>query len=182
MADPLSIASGIVAVLQLASSVVQYLNAVKDASDDRHRLIAEIGSITGFLYLLKDSVDSSQQAIAPSNTLRSLCIPGGPLDLFRDALNELISKLWPACGGLRKAGKALLWPFQKSEVNSILYRIERQKTMFGLALQNDNNQLTRVMAEDLSGMREKLESVQSSIESIESYRAGERSVFCKLLS
>ena len=67
MADPLSITSGILAVLQLASRVVQYLNAVREASNDKQRLVAEIGSVTGFLYLLKDSVTAK----GPSATLVS---------------------------------------------------------------------------------------------------------------
>ena len=75
--DPLSITSGIIAVLQLASSVVSYLSAVKDASDDRQRLIAEIGSITGFLYILKDASNNS------SDALNSLCVANGPLDMFK---------------------------------------------------------------------------------------------------
>ncbi|KAL8792011.1 MAG: hypothetical protein Q9195_005352 [Heterodermia aff. obscurata] len=160
--DPLSITSGIIAVLQLASSVVSYLGAVKDASDDRQRLIAEIGSITGFLYLLKEESKES------SDTLNSLCVANGPLDMFKSALNELASKLRPADGGLKKAGKSLLWPFHKSEVNNLLHRIERLKGMFILALQNDNTQLTRRMVEDIGGMRESLTYVHDTIKQIES--------------
>ena len=172
MADPFSITSGIIAVLQLASSVVQYLNAVKDASHERQRLIAEIGCITGFLYLLKDSAEASKQFSSTNSALNPLFTLNGPLDLFKDALNELRSKLCPTNGGLRKAGKAFLWPFQKSEINSILCRIERQKTVFGLALQNDNNGVTRLMAEKLECIRDDLTSVYTAVRYIESHEIG----------
>ena len=164
--DPLSITSSIVAVLQLASSVVSYIGAVKDASDDRQRLIAEIGSITGFLFFLKEEPNNSSDA---SN---SLCVANGPLDMYKSTLSELSSKLRPASGGLRKAGKSLLWPFQKSEVNNLLLRIERLKGMFILALQNDNTQLTHRMAEEMGDMRQSLTYVHDTIKQIESNTMG----------
>ena len=172
--DPLSITSGIVAVLQLASSVVSYLGAVKDASDDRQRLIAEIGSITGFLFVLKEGSRDS------SDALKSLCVKNGPLDMFKGALNELASKLRPADGGLKRAGKSLLWPFQKSEVNNLLHRIERLKGLFVLALQNDNTQLTRRMAEDMGGMRQSLAYVHDTIMQIESNTLGKHPKYLNL--
>ena len=164
--DPLSITSGVIAVLQLASSVVSYLSAVKDASDDRQRLIAEIGSITGLLFLLKEQSSDS------SDALNSLCVTNGPLDMFKGALSELATKLRPADGGLKRAGKSLLWPFQKSEVNNLLHRIERLKGMFILALQKDNTQLTRRMVEDFGGVRESLTYVHDTMKQIESDTIG----------
>ena len=190
MADPLSITSGLVAILQLASTVVQYLNAVIDASDERQQLILELGmrfeissrwnanvgytlgSITGFLYLLKESADTSSQSDLPSAALNSLCSPHGPLFQLKEALQELAAKLRPANGKLKKAGKALRWPFQKSEVHSILSRIERQKTMFGLALQNDNNEVSRLMAEDIGNIREGLTSIHKTVANLESHTIG----------
>ena len=172
MADPLSVTSGIIAILQLASSVVQYLKIVRDASDERQKLITEIGSVTGFLYLLNDSVDGPYRANAQSTTYRSLYLANGPLDQFKASLNELAAKLRPAHGGHRRTGKALLWPFQKSEISDILYRIERQKTMIGLAWQNDNNELTRLMTEDLDGIREDLTSVHAAVRNMESIAVG----------
>lgn len=172
MADPLSVSAGIVAILQLASSVVQYLNAVRDASHERQKLVTEIGSVTGFLYLLNDSVDTPYRTDTHSATHNSLCIANGPLDQFKDALNELAAELRPVHGGIRRTGKALLWPFQKGEINGILHKIERQKTMIGLALQNNNNEVTRLMAQDLNGVREDLTSVHTVVRNMESIAVG----------
>lgn len=166
--DPLSITASIAAILQLASSVVSYLTSVKDASDDRRRLIAELGSITGLLYLLRDSANNSITA------LRSLSTPDGPLKQLTDSLNELASKLRPASMGPSKAGRSLLWPFHKSEINSILARIERFKTLLCLALQNDNNQLNHQMAIDLGGMRASLGYVQDTIKEMGQSAAGKQ--------
>ena len=69
--------------------------------------------------------------------MKSLNVPTGPLEQFKIALEHLASKLAPV-DGLRKVGKALAWPFQKTEIQDILNMIERQKSLFNLALQNDH--------------------------------------------
>jgi hypothetical protein len=137
MADPLSISASIIAVIQLSGTVIEYLNGVKAASEDRQRLLNEVTSISGFLYFLKDRAEQSQQGNSWSSTLKSLNGPKGPLEQFKIALERLTSKLAPVVG-LRKAGKAITWPFQKEEIKELLATIERQKSLFSLALQNDH--------------------------------------------
>ena len=137
MGDPLSISASIVATLQLAGTVVQYLNDVRGAPDDRRRLLGEISSTIGVLYTLKDQAERTQWGNPWSNTMRSLNQPAGPLEQFETALEQLVCKLSPV-EGLKKVGKAFSWPFQKGEIKTILNSIERQKTLFILALQNDS--------------------------------------------
>ena len=137
MADPLSISASIIAVLQLSGTVIQYLNNVKGASEDRQRLLNEVTSISGLLYFLKDRATQSQYGGSWSMTLASLNTPKGPLEQFKSALERLTLKLAPV-EGWRKAGKALTWPFQKEEIKEILSTIERHKSLFNLALQNDH--------------------------------------------
>lgn len=137
MADPLSIASGITALLQLTGNIIQYLNQVRGASEDCRRVIMEITSVSGFLYMLKDSAERFQSGNSSSTAIASLAVPNGPFDQFKAALEQVASKVVPA-EGLKKAGRALAWPFHHGEIREILSRIERQKSMFALALQNDN--------------------------------------------
>jgi hypothetical protein len=137
MADPLSISASIIAVIQLSGTVIEYLNGVKAASEDRQRLLNEVASISGFLHILKDRAEQSQQGNSWSSTLKSLDGPKGPLAQFKIALERLTSKLAPVVG-LRKAGKAITWPFQKEEIKELLATIERLKSLFSLALQNDH--------------------------------------------
>lgn len=135
MAEPIGIAGSIVAVLQLSDKVVRYLGDIKDSSKDRQRLLIEIHSVTGLLYMLKERLER-----AGSETLsmiHSLNAPEGPVTQFRQALEELVPKLLPA-EGWRKVGETLSWPFKKEEIIAILGRIERQKSLFSLALQNDH--------------------------------------------
>lgn len=137
MTDPLSISASIIAVLQLSGTVIEYLNDVKGASEDRYRLLNEVTSISGLLYFLKDRATQSQYGDSWSTTLASLNTPKGPLEQFKSALERLTLKLAPV-EGWRKGGKALAWPFRKEEIKEILSAIERHKSLFSLALQNDH--------------------------------------------
>lgn len=136
MADPLSITASIIAVLKLSTTAVQYLNDVKDAPPERQRIMIEIGTVSGFLYMLKDKADEMQPDDIHALALRSLNVPGGPLEQFKSALERLVSKLTPA-RGLKRVSKALTWTLDKAHVNNILAGLERQKTLFLLAMQND---------------------------------------------
>ena len=95
MADPLSISSSIITILQLAGNVVSYINDSRGASEDRRRLLAEISSVSGFLYLLKDSAERTQWDDVALSTMGSLSVHDGPLNQFEAALKELARKLVP---------------------------------------------------------------------------------------
>ena len=137
MADPLCISASIIAVLQLTSTVVQYINDVKDASEERLRIRDEISSTSFLLYMLKDRIQQARSGELWLSSVQSLDVPNGPLDQFRRALEQLASRLAPS-KGLRKIRKALVWPFQREEIKEILSTIERQKLLFDLTLQNDH--------------------------------------------
>jgi hypothetical protein len=137
MADPLSISASITALLDLTGKVIQYINRVRGAAADRQRILKEITSASGLLYRLQEYGEQAIRGDSWSLTLQSLNVRDGPLEQFKTALEKLISKLAPA-EGLKKIGKASTWPFQEKEVKDILNTIERQKSLFSLALQNDH--------------------------------------------
>ncbi len=135
--DPLSVSASIITVLQLIGTVIQYLNTVKGALNDRQRILLELCAVNETLYILKEQASQAQQGDIWSSTLLSLNKPNGPIVQFKTALERLEKKLAPA-EGLRKVGKAIAWPFQKEDIKEILNVIERQKTLFNLARQNDH--------------------------------------------
>ena len=137
MGDPLSISASIIAVLQLAGTVVQYFNVVKAASQDRQRILDELIGVSGALYLLKARIEQSQWYSSGTLTVESLDGPTGPLDQCQIALERLAAKLAPG-HGIQKLGKKIAWPFQKAEINEILDVIERQKSLFIMALNHDH--------------------------------------------
>lgn len=133
--DPISVSASIIAILQLTATVIKYLNEVKSVSEDRQMLMTEITNTTGFLYLLKSSAEDSQ---VDSTTLHALSLLNASdgLNQFKSSLEELALILRPG-RGVQKAAKSLAWPFLKGQIKEILVKIERQKSLFGLALQND---------------------------------------------
>jgi hypothetical protein len=137
MADPLSISASITALLQLTSNVVQYINSVKDASKERFRIRDEISSASFLLYMLNDRIQQAHSGKLWLSTVQSLDMPKGPLKQFKGALEQLASRLEPS-KGVKKVGRALTWPFKTEEIKEILSTIERQKSLFDLALQNDH--------------------------------------------
>jgi hypothetical protein len=140
MADPLGITASIIAVLQLTSVVAQYLKDVKGGSGDRLRLREEIRSTVALLEILKDRVEDEDEDTdmdAWRTSVQQLAISDGPLDQFKRSLERLIKKLVPG-GKLEQFKKGLTWPFDKNDVEEILRGIERQKSLFSLALENDH--------------------------------------------
>ena len=136
--DPLSITASITALLQLTSTVIQYVNGVRGAAQDRGRIVSELAGVNSILLILQDEADRDEQDDQWSSTFESLNRPEGPLEQFRKALERLSSKLAPPATGLKKVGKAISWPFQKEEIKEILSSIERQKALLNLARQNDH--------------------------------------------
>ncbi|KAI9767661.1 MAG: hypothetical protein M1840_005532 [Geoglossum simile] len=145
MADPLSISASIIALLQLSATVIKYLSDVKDAPDDIKKLRAEVISTAGLLYTLKALSEAGEAWLT---TIQSLNTPSGPLEQIRLSLERLAGKLRPAPG----LKKILGWPFQKGEVKDTVCVIERQKALFGLALQNDHLQLSKAIKADIAEM------------------------------
>jgi uncharacterized phage infection (PIP) family protein YhgE len=129
--DPLSISASIAALLQLSAKVIKYLSDLENARDDLERLRDEVISAVGLLSTLKVLAATEDSWLV---TVQSLNGRNGPFEQFRSSLERLAEKL-PQVVGLKRV---LALPFQKSEINDILCAIERQKTLFSLALQNDH--------------------------------------------
>jgi hypothetical protein len=62
---------------------------------------------------------------------------GGPLDQYRQALQNLLEKVNPS-SKMRKVATIFLWTFVKDEVARILVRVERLKSLVSIALEMDH--------------------------------------------
>lgn len=141
MSDPLSIAASVIALLQLTATATQYLKDVKHGSADRLRLRDELRSTACLLEMLKDRVEDADDASETEETLkpgsiRALAEPDGPLSLFGQILQEIITKLEPQAS-LRRLAKPFTWPFDKKDISEMLNSLERLKSHFSLIMQND---------------------------------------------
>lgn len=136
MAELVGIVGSIVAVLQLTGTIVKYVNDVRDCSTDCDRLLSELGGAASSLQSFQGLLENPNLAHIWLASSRSLALPGGPLEQYRLALEKLATDLKPVTGW-KKAGRSVVWPFRKKEMADVLRVIERQKTLFVLALQND---------------------------------------------
>jgi hypothetical protein len=136
MAEAVGVAASIITVIQLTTTVLQYIHSVKNASEEQTRIRNEISSAGFLLHMLKDRAENARSEETLS-IVKSLNVPSGPLEQFKAALERLTARLAPV-QGLKAVGKAVTWPFKKAEVRAILSTIERQKSLFDLALQNDH--------------------------------------------
>lgn len=132
--DPLSITAGIIAVLQFTETVIQYLDDAKGANEDRNRIRSELYGVLGMLYILRNRATDDEPG---SLILHSLATPNGPIEQFKVTLELLANRLAPS-KGWKKVGAVITWPFPKKEVKELLDTLERQKSLFILAQQNDH--------------------------------------------
>lgn len=136
--DPLSLTVSITTLIGATTQVLSYLNDVKTASKERAKLASEATNLLALLTSLRYKAEEVEQERNQwYENIRSLLGgANGPLDQFRSALEELAGKLAPATG-LKKFSRTLTWTLDKKECIDILDKIERLKTLVGLALQED---------------------------------------------
>jgi hypothetical protein len=125
MADPLGVTASIVAVLDLAVKVTQYVNDVRGGSEDRLKLRDELRNTIYLLEILKDRTEDIDLKDTWAASIRSLGSPNGPLDQFRTTPESLVEKLAPP-GKSKQTLQTLKWPFDKGHVVGLLNAIERQ--------------------------------------------------------
>lgn len=137
MADPLSTASGIIAVLQLTGTVLGYLHQIESAAKDRRKLLEELANTVTVLHTLKDTAERAEQNSQRSTAVLVLTSSNGALKQIKSALEELACKLAPV-QGLSRLKRVVFWPFSKAEVREILSSIESQKLSLVLVLESRN--------------------------------------------
>jgi hypothetical protein len=82
------------------------------------------------------------------------------VELLRDSLENyatLLKKLENVLStttGLKQLGRAVKWPFAKTEIIETFTALERYKTLFGLALHADNLELSRAITQQLNELRD----------------------------
>lgn len=137
MAEVIGLVAFITQVIGVTTKTIQYLSDVKDAPKERAKLAREASSLVALLTDLRYKAEDVKSIDPWFASVRSLGADMGPLQQFRDAMEELGRKLKPQTG-VAKFGKALLWTIDKNDIKDILAKIERLKTTVGLALQIDH--------------------------------------------
>jgi hypothetical protein len=135
--DPLSITASIIAILQLTSEVIKYLDDVKDAEKECKQCRLEASNLHSLLINLLYHLNQGKNLDPWYTAVRALNVENGPLDQYKQALEQLQSRVWTQ-DGIQKVKRRLLWKFSKEEVASILARMERLKSLVSVALEMDH--------------------------------------------
>jgi hypothetical protein len=172
--DPLSITASTIAIIQISSDIVAYINGTTGATKERKRLRDEIRSCEFILQRLGDQVSDAEDGNTWSATIKALQGPDAPLGRLRDALAVVKAKLEPK-KGLKNAFSSLKWPFDEKEINKIISTIEHEKNLLDLALTNDSGKLVQEIQKTSKENKRQLagliDSVNKSLDENESHFA-----------
>lgn len=135
--DPLSATASVIAILQLSAKILAYLNDVKDASKGRRQCTIEASNLHNLLTNLRFRLEEGHGHEPWFVAVQALAVENGPLEQFKQALETLQAKMTDG-GRLREMREALVWQFKKEEVDAILARMERLKTLVEIALHMDH--------------------------------------------
>src|ERR1700761_2601984 len=124
MMDPLSMTASIIAVLQLTTTLTSYINDVRNATTEQAKLAVEASSLYTLLITLRFRVEGARSDDPWFNQVRLLGVENGPLDQFKDILETMV-KRFQSEGTRGQIKSALLWTFNKKEVENALARMER---------------------------------------------------------
>jgi len=135
--DVLSVTASVIAVLHLTGSVITYLNGVKDAPKECQQCTIEASNLQNLLINLRYHLEQGQTCDPWFTAVRTLDVENGPLDQYKQALEQLQSKL-NASNSAKKMKSQLVWKFSKAEAVGILARMERLKSLVSIALEMDH--------------------------------------------
>ena len=136
MSDPISIVGLVIAVTQVIRNLYDYGKSVKDAQSDISRLVAELLALKGVLENLQEmfSEKNEGQSNNPTLSLEFQNLATSSLNI----LETLEKQLEAQRSKLKRAMQALKWPFDESEMERQMRRLERVKSSFILIVMTGN--------------------------------------------
>ena len=162
--DPVTVvglAASVAQLIDVTAKTILYLNGVKDASKARAKLAQEVSCLLTFFNNLRCRLEESNPTDPWFQRLRALGGKCGPLEDFKATLEDLSQRLAPNAGA-KKLGQALVWSFEKKEIDSVLLKFERLKSHIHLALEQDHlyvsilRQVPFVTADKISKLSEEI--------------------------
>lgn len=131
--DPLSVTASVIAILEATTSVISFLNQVKDAPKERNKVKLEAAALYSLLTQLNCRVDEAGSHEAWYVSVKALNYEHGPLDLYKTSLKELQTKM-----SNKKFGTAIQWPRIKNDITALLSTMERLNSLVTVALEMDH--------------------------------------------
>lgn len=170
MGEPLSMIEGGLGVFKLYLELIKYVGAVKNADEDRNKLLGELIHLRGILETLGEH--SREEPARPILQDDRIQIPS-LLELERK-LEHLRDSLQPR-KGLRKLGDSLIWPLRQGEIKDSLAVIERFKSILMISLQQLLLLSSRNTHLQLDSISSKVDQANERLERLKIVQIGESS-------
>ena len=134
MAEVLSVAASITAIVHVSGIVINYLHAVKGASSEREDYKIETFMLNAQLLKLENLLNNTSSTSPWFTGVLELKVP---LEQYKTALESLEKKV-AQTSKLRKVGTVLLWSLVQEDIARILGRIGRLQNVVTIALTQDH--------------------------------------------
>ncbi|KAI4218157.1 MAG: hypothetical protein L6R36_009100 [Xanthoria steineri] len=166
--EPVGVAASIVQLINVTAKTIKYLNSVKDASEDRSRLLQETTSLLPLFISLQGKVETAKnhQSVEWLRHVRDVAVESGPFDQLRSALELLAKRLKPK-HGLKGVAYAFVWTLHRDESEALLARIERVKSTINLALHGDTFALAQSIKADTDETRQDISTLTRDVANIQ---------------
>ncbi|CAH0028066.1 unnamed protein product [Clonostachys rhizophaga] len=161
--EPLSTTASVIAVLQLTSKIVQYLNSASGATKERKALREELRACERVLEQLKDRCDEEGGDTEWNNSIKVLEGPDGPLGRLWVMLRNVEDRLQRRGGPAERLIAAVKWPFIQQEVKEIFGAMDREKSLLTLALNGISGKLVQEIRRTVTQNREGLKVLVNTL-------------------
>jgi ankyrin repeat protein len=159
MADPFSIAAGVIAVLQLAQALGVFAYGLTERPELCRRLASDLAGIEGLmgqLQRLEKTLGPREEWSSKASVLQDL------LDHLQEVLDQLQVRLRKV--STPHPGRIAMWPVHEKAIKGLLDAIERNKTSILIQLQLDQADLCRIVQEKATqDLSDRLELVSSNV-------------------
>jgi len=144
--DPFSIALGGITICKVAGKIIQfgiaYGQAVGAVPEEVELLVSEITLLNGVFVALCSSLEARKRGTTATAIGDSLTETVRECHCKLEELYAFLVKQQDASGSrLRKLGRTLKWPLREQDTRDWIARMERYKSTFSLAMQQENRQV-----------------------------------------
>ncbi|KAI4866091.1 ankyrin repeat-containing domain protein [Hypoxylon rubiginosum] len=158
MADPLSMAASLIAVVQISGGIISlcydYRRGVQGAKKDVATLQREVQSLRDVIEQILKLLDTEDEYTLP--LLRKMSASNNSFDEYEEQFRSLEDRLRSPVSKWRKLGHQLLWPLRERELTKDLEAIHRMKGILEFGLVADTAFSIMEIRKDTRDLKERI--------------------------